>query len=74
MKLAELAARLGCELRGDGGVEVTGVAGIEQAGPGDVTFLVNPRYAAHLRTHYPYMYSLILRTHPLRTDPNAVVG
>ncbi len=49
MRLADLAERLGCELRGDGTGEVTGVAGIEQAGPGDVTFLANPRYAAHLR-------------------------
>jgi UDP-3-O-[3-hydroxymyristoyl] glucosamine N-acyltransferase len=29
-------------------VEVAGVAGIEQAGPGDVTFLANPRYASRL--------------------------
>jgi UDP-3-O-[3-hydroxymyristoyl] glucosamine N-acyltransferase len=50
VKLAELARRLDAELRGDGGGEVTGVAGIEHAGPGDVTFLANPRYAAHLRT------------------------
>ena len=50
VKLRELAERLGCELRGDGGVEVEGVAGIEQAGPGDVTFLANPRYASHLAT------------------------
>jgi UDP-3-O-[3-hydroxymyristoyl] glucosamine N-acyltransferase len=48
VKLRELAERLGCELRGDGDVEVAGVAGIEQAGPGDVTFLANPRYASHL--------------------------
>jgi UDP-3-O-[3-hydroxymyristoyl] glucosamine N-acyltransferase len=48
VKLRELAGRLGCELRGDGDVEVEGVAGIEQAGPGDVTFLANPRYASHL--------------------------
>jgi UDP-3-O-[3-hydroxymyristoyl] glucosamine N-acyltransferase len=48
VKLRELAERLGCELRGDGDVDVGGVAGIEQAGPGDVTFLANPRYAAHL--------------------------
>ncbi len=48
MKLRELADRLGCELRGDGEVEVAGVAGIEQAGPRDVTFLANPRYASHL--------------------------
>ena len=50
MKLRELAARLGCELRGDGEVEIAGVAPIEQAGPGDVTFLANPRYASHLTT------------------------
>jgi UDP-3-O-[3-hydroxymyristoyl] glucosamine N-acyltransferase len=48
VKLRELAEKLGCELRGDGDVEVAGVAGIEQAGPGDVTFLANPRYASHL--------------------------
>jgi UDP-3-O-[3-hydroxymyristoyl] glucosamine N-acyltransferase len=48
--LHELAAQLGCELRGDGGVEISGVAGIERAGPGDLTFLANPRYATHLAT------------------------
>jgi UDP-3-O-[3-hydroxymyristoyl] glucosamine N-acyltransferase len=48
--LHELAERLGCELRGDGGVEIRGVAGIEKAGPGDLTFLANPRYATHLAT------------------------
>jgi len=50
VKLAELAERLGCELRGDGEIEVTGVASLEQAGPGDVAFLANPRYAVHLKT------------------------
>lgn len=48
MKLRDLAERLGCELRGDGNAEVDGVASLEQAGPGDVTFLANPRYAARL--------------------------
>jgi UDP-3-O-[3-hydroxymyristoyl] glucosamine N-acyltransferase len=48
--LRELAERLGCELQGDGDVEVRGVAGIEEAGPGDLTFLANRRYAAHLAT------------------------
>jgi UDP-3-O-[3-hydroxymyristoyl] glucosamine N-acyltransferase len=48
--LRELAARLGCELRGDGGVEITGVAGIEEAGPGDLTFLANRRYVPLLTT------------------------
>jgi len=46
--LSELAARLGCPVRGDGAVEVTRVAALEQAGPGDLTFLANPKYAARL--------------------------
>ncbi len=48
MKLGELAERLGCELLGDGEVELRGVAGLEQAGPGDLTFLASPRYAPRL--------------------------
>jgi UDP-3-O-[3-hydroxymyristoyl] glucosamine N-acyltransferase len=48
MTLAELARHLGCRLEGDGAVEVTRVAGIEDAGPGDVTFLSNPKYASRL--------------------------
>ncbi len=46
MKLGDLAANLGCRLVGDPEVEITGVAGVEQAGPGEVTFLANPKYAA----------------------------
>ena len=30
-------------------------------------------YAAHLKINYPYIFSLILRTHPLRAHPSAVV-
>jgi UDP-3-O-[3-hydroxymyristoyl] glucosamine N-acyltransferase len=48
MNLAELAERLGCELRGDGSMEIRAVRGLEEAGPGDLTFLSNPRYAAQL--------------------------
>jgi UDP-3-O-[3-hydroxymyristoyl] glucosamine N-acyltransferase len=46
--LADLAERLGCRLEGDGALEITGVAGLEDAGPGDVTFLANPKYASKL--------------------------
>ena len=49
MKLTELAARLGCRLEGDGDIEITRVAGIETAGPSDVTFFANTKYAAELR-------------------------
>jgi UDP-3-O-[3-hydroxymyristoyl] glucosamine N-acyltransferase len=45
MKLSELAARLGGEVRGDGGIEITGVSGMEAAGPDQITFLANPKYA-----------------------------
>lgn len=48
MKLSDLAARLGARLEGDGDVEIVRVAGIVDAGPGDVTFLANTKYAASL--------------------------
>ncbi|HVO59064.1 MAG TPA: UDP-3-O-(3-hydroxymyristoyl)glucosamine N-acyltransferase [Dongiaceae bacterium] len=50
MKLAEVAEKLGCRLEGDAAAEVTGVAGMERAGPGDVTFLANRRYFPLLRS------------------------
>jgi len=52
MTLLELADRLSCRLEGDGRTEIHRVAGIEQAGPGDLTFFANPRYTEALRrTH-----------------------
>jgi UDP-3-O-[3-hydroxymyristoyl] glucosamine N-acyltransferase len=49
MKLSELAAALPCELRGDGALEITGVAGMEQASASELTFLANPKYAPKLK-------------------------
>jgi UDP-3-O-[3-hydroxymyristoyl] glucosamine N-acyltransferase len=49
MKLKELAERLSCRLEGDGSLEIERVAGLEQAGPGDVTFFANPKYTPALR-------------------------
>jgi UDP-3-O-[3-hydroxymyristoyl] glucosamine N-acyltransferase len=48
MKLGDLAAQLGCQLDGDGDIEIVRVAAIESAGPGDLTFLANSKYAAQL--------------------------
>ncbi len=45
MKLREIADRLGCRVEGDGELEIAGVAGMEHAGPGHLTFLANPKYA-----------------------------
>jgi len=50
MKLGELARQLGAELRGDAEVEITGVRGIEDAGPNEITFVANPRYASLARS------------------------
>lgn len=50
MKLAAIAESLGCSLSGDGDVEITGVAGIEHAGPGDLTFVSNPKYVRAARS------------------------
>jgi len=45
MKLFSIAESLGCELRGDPEIEITGVAGMEHAVAGQLTFLANPKYA-----------------------------
>lgn len=49
MKLHEIAERLQCTLTGNGEVEIRDVAAIETAGPGELTFLSNPRYRRWLR-------------------------
>jgi UDP-3-O-[3-hydroxymyristoyl] glucosamine N-acyltransferase len=48
MKLSEIADRLQCGLEGDGDLEIGRVAGIEHAQPGDLTFVANTKYRAHL--------------------------
>jgi UDP-3-O-[3-hydroxymyristoyl] glucosamine N-acyltransferase len=45
MKLRDLAQALLCEFKGDGEIEITGVSGMEHAGPTELTFLANPKYA-----------------------------
>lgn len=53
MKINELASRLGCRAEypegADPEMEITGVRGLEQAGPGQITFLSNPKYAPKLK-------------------------
>ncbi len=50
MKLADLAAHLGATLNGDPNAEVTSVAGLEDARPGQLAFVANPKYTALART------------------------
>jgi UDP-3-O-[3-hydroxymyristoyl] glucosamine N-acyltransferase len=63
MLLRRLASELGCELVGDGDLEITGVAGMEYAAPGHLTFLANPTYAPKVKHSRA---SAILVTEPLR--------
>lgn len=49
MKLSDISAKLGCALEGDGQVDIVGIAGIEEAEAGHLTFLSNPKYKAKLR-------------------------
>ena len=49
MKLAELAEALGAPWQGDGAIEITGVAGMERAQAGELTFLANPKYAPKVK-------------------------
>lgn len=44
MKLKELASLLKCPYEGNGEVEIKRVAGLEEAGEGDLSFLSHPRY------------------------------
>jgi UDP-3-O-[3-hydroxymyristoyl] glucosamine N-acyltransferase len=49
MKLTDLATQFGLTLQGDGDVDITGVAALEKAAPGDVSFLFNAKYQHCLR-------------------------
>jgi UDP-3-O-[3-hydroxymyristoyl] glucosamine N-acyltransferase len=50
MRLADLAVRFGCELRGDPDVVVGRVATLQHARAGELAFLANPQYRRHLAT------------------------
>lgn len=48
LRLGELAQRIGAELRGDAELRVARVASLDEAGPGSVAFLNDPRYRRYL--------------------------
>jgi len=50
MKLSELAQKLNCRLEGPPDLEISGVAGMEHAAPGQLTFLANRKYFALLKS------------------------
>jgi UDP-3-O-[3-hydroxymyristoyl] glucosamine N-acyltransferase len=50
ISLAEVVSALGGELLGDQGLVLTGIASLESAGPGDISFLSNPKYQQQLQS------------------------
>jgi UDP-3-O-[3-hydroxymyristoyl] glucosamine N-acyltransferase len=50
MKLSELAAKTNARVEGDANVEIESGAGLDQAQPGQITFLANPRYTPRVKT------------------------
>jgi len=51
MKLSQLSEALGARIEnGSPDIEITGVAGIEEAGPGQLTFVANVKYTAAAKT------------------------
>ncbi|HET9219853.1 MAG TPA: UDP-3-O-(3-hydroxymyristoyl)glucosamine N-acyltransferase [Terriglobia bacterium] len=50
MKLGSIAQHLGCELKGDANIEIQRVAAIDEAQPGDLTFVSNRKYALRVKT------------------------
>ena len=49
-QVTTLATHLGATVEGDGSVLITGAAPLETATQGELAFLANPKYAAHLAT------------------------
>ncbi len=50
MKLSEIARRTECEIRSNVDLEIERVAGIADAGPGDLTFVSNRKYISHIKS------------------------
>jgi len=46
--LGEIAAYIGGEVSGDASITIKGLNGITEAGPGEITFIANPRYRRYL--------------------------
>jgi UDP-3-O-[3-hydroxymyristoyl] glucosamine N-acyltransferase len=49
MKLSEIAQKIDCRMCSDSDMEILRVAGIDEAGPGDLTFVSNRKYISHIK-------------------------
>lgn len=70
--LAELAKQLGAQLRGDGSLEITGLAAPGRAGPRDLSFVANRKYLKQLGGTHPGAL-LVAAPDAERFDGNALI-
>jgi UDP-3-O-[3-hydroxymyristoyl] glucosamine N-acyltransferase len=68
--LREIAERLECRLEGDGDIDIVRVAGIQDAGPGDLTFVANAKYEKALPATRA---SAVILRHDALTAPCAIL-
>ncbi len=66
--LADLAARVGAQVDGDGTVEITGAAPVERAKTGDISFVANRRYFKYLEKTEASAVVLDIATPFIRTS------
>ncbi len=50
MKVSEVAGLIGAKVEGDEDLDISGIGKIEDAGPGDVTFIANPKYEKYFES------------------------
>jgi UDP-3-O-[3-hydroxymyristoyl] glucosamine N-acyltransferase len=68
LTVEELARLLGCRFEGDGRTVVSGVAGLENAGPGDLVFLASPKFRKLLEAS-PAAAAIVPPEEPFRGIP-----
>jgi len=68
--LGQLAGLLGCELVGDPEIAITGISTIERAGPGEIAFLANLKYAPKIKSTRA---SAIFAAEPLKNTSAATL-
>lgn len=68
--LKEIARLIDGEVAGDENVVITGVCGIKEAEPGDITFLANPKYLSLLETT---LASAIITSKDIKTANKPII-
>src|SRR4051812_43710681 len=66
MTINELADKIGAEVVGDGSADVTGVATLEDAQPGQISFLANAKYAKQLEATRASAVIVSLKAEPVK--------